>query len=129
MANAKSAPEATPEIEQTKTKSQAIRDALAVDPNAMPKALADKLSDEGWSVSAQEVSQMKYQLKAVKKKGKKKAVSKPAKAAVTAAPTADAPAGDLVSVAALQKAKKLVQELGGVKEAKQALAALGQLLD
>jgi formylglycine-generating enzyme required for sulfatase activity len=36
---------------------------------------------------------------------------------------------DMVSVAALQKAKKLVQELGGVKEAKQALAALGQLLD
>jgi len=128
MANAKSAPEATPEIEQTKTKSQAIRDALAVDPNAMPKALADKLSDEGWSVSAQEVSQMKYQLKAVKKKGKKKAISKPAKAAVTAASTAEAPA-DLVSVAALQKVKKLVQELGGVKEAKQALAALGQLLD
>jgi len=35
----------------------------------------------------------------------------------------------MVSVAASQKAKKLIQELGGVKEAKQALAALGQLLD
>jgi hypothetical protein len=35
----------------------------------------------------------------------------------------------MVSVAALQKAKKLVQELGGVKEARQALVALAQLLD
>jgi hypothetical protein len=34
-----------------------------------------------------------------------------------------------LSVAALQKAKKLVQELGGVQDAKQALGALGQLLD
>ena len=35
----------------------------------------------------------------------------------------------MISVAALQKAKKLVQEIGGVQQAKQALAALGQLLD
>lgn len=126
MAKAKQAPEATPEPEQTKTKAQAIRDALAVDPNAMPKDLAEKLSAEGWTVSSNEVSQMKYQLKAVKKKPGKKAVSKDAPAATTS--TAAVPA-DLVSVAALQKAKKLVQELGGVKEAKQALAALGQLLD
>lgn len=129
MAKAKQAPEATPEPEQTKTKAQAIRDALAVDPNAMPKDLAEKLSAEGWTVSSNEVSQMKYQLKAVKKKPGKKAVSKAAKdAPAVAASTAAVPA-DMVSVAALQKAKKLVQELGGVKEAKQALAALGQLLD
>jgi hypothetical protein len=57
----------------------------------------------------------------------KKAAAKPAKE-VAAAPPAAA-ATDLVSVAALQKAKKLVQDLGGVQEAKQALAALGQLLD
>jgi hypothetical protein len=34
-----------------------------------------------------------------------------------------------VSVALLVKAKKLVQELGGVKEAKIALNALAQLMD
>ena len=137
MAKAKPAPEPTtvpgpaPATEQTKTKAQAIRDALNADPDGMPKVIAEKLSAEGWKASAQEVSQIKYQLKAAKKKTGEKAASNPAKA-VAAAPaavsSADAPA-DLVSVAALQKAKKLVQELGGVKEAKRALAALGQLLD
>jgi hypothetical protein len=38
-------------------------------------------------------------------------------------------AKDAVSVALLVKAKKLVQELGGVKEAKIALNALAQLMD
>ena len=131
MANAKPAPEPTPEPEQTKTKAQAIRDALNADPDGMPKDIAEKLSAEGWSVKAQDVSQAKYQLKADAKKGRRKVVSKPAKAAPdasAAASSADAPT-DLVSVAALQKAKKLVQELGGVKEAKRALTALGQLLD
>jgi hypothetical protein len=128
MAKAKSAPEATPETEQAKTKSQAIRDALAVDPEAMPKDIAEKLSAEGWNVKPQDVSQAKFLLGKTKKKRGRKAGSKPAKAAPAAASTAAVPA-DLISVAALQKAKKLVQELGGVQEAKQALAALGQLLD
>jgi hypothetical protein len=38
-------------------------------------------------------------------------------------------AKDAVSVALLVKAKKLVQELGGVKEARIALNALAQLMD
>jgi hypothetical protein len=51
-----------------------------------------------------------------------------------AAPAAEEAAGpvvpkDAVSVALLVKAKKLVQELGGVKEAKIALNALAQLMD
>jgi hypothetical protein len=51
-----------------------------------------------------------------------------------AAPAAEEAAGpvvakDAVSVALLVKAKKLVQELGGVASAKQALNALAQLMD
>lgn len=111
--------------EKPKSKSQRIREALEADPQAMPKALADALNAEGLSVSANEVSQAKYLLKqATKKRGPKAK----AKAEVAAAPAAG-PASDLVSVAALQKAKKLIQELGGVAEAKQALQALAQLLD
>ena len=91
----------------------------------MPKDIADKLTAAGVTVSANEVSQMKYQLKAAKKK---KRQQKAAAKAAEAAPAAAVPA-DMVSVAALQKAKKLIQELGGVKEARQALAALSQLLD
>jgi len=127
MAKKKPETEATPETEQPKvTKAQAIRDALAADPKGMPKDIADKLTAAGVNVSANEVSQMKYQLKvAKKKKGQKKAAAKTAEAV----PGAAAVPADLVSVAALQKAKKLIQELGGVKEAKQALAALSQLLD
>lgn len=126
MANMKAAPEATPETEQPKiTKAQAIRDTLAAEPKAMPKDLADKMTAAGWNVTANEISQAKYQLKVAKKK---KRQQKAAAKAAEAVPAAAVPA-DLVSVAALQKAKKLVQELGGVKEAKQALAALSQLLD
>ena len=126
MAKKKPETEAGPEADQPKTtKAQAIRDALAADPKGMPKDIADKLTAEGWNVTANEVSQAKYQLKvAKKKKRQQKAAAKTAEAA----PAAAVPA-DMVSVAALQKAKKLIQELGGVKEAKQALAALSQLLD
>jgi hypothetical protein len=125
MPKNKTETEATPEADQAKTtKAQAIRDALAADPKGMPKDVAAKLSIEGWNVTANEVSQAKYLLKA-KKKVKKKAAATPAEAV----PDAAAVPADMVSVAALQKAKKLIQELGGVKEAKQALAALAQLLD
>ena len=126
MAKEKPEAEPAPEADQPKaTKAQAIRDALAADPKGMPKDIADKLTAEGWNVTANEVSQAKYQLKVAKnKKRQQKAAAKTAEAA----PAAAVPA-DMVSVAALQKAKKLIQELGGVKEAKQALAALAQLLD
>ena len=126
MAKKKPETEAAPEADQPKaTKAQAIRDALAADPKGMPKDIADKLTAEGWNVGANEVSQAKYQLKVAKKKTRQqKAAAKTAEAV----PAAAVPA-DLVSVAALQKAKKLIQELGGVKAAKQALAALSQLLD
>lgn len=122
----KNAAETTAAADKPKTKAQSIRDALTAEPKAMPKDIADKLTSQGVNVTANEVSQAKYQLKIAKKKRRQKAASH----AVGAAPSAAAAtAGDLVSVAALQKAKKLVQELGGVKEAKQALVALAQLLD
>jgi uncharacterized membrane protein len=122
----KKADETTAAVDKPKSKAQSIRDALAAQPKAMPKEIADKLTAEGISVTANEVSQAKYQIKLAKKKRRQKAAPKAADAAPSAAA---APAGDLVSVAALQKAKKLVQELGGVKEARQALVALAQLLD
>jgi arginine repressor len=125
MAKKKDA-ETTTAVDKPKSKAQSIRDALAAQPKAMPKEIADKLTAEGISVTANEVSQAKYQIKLAKKKRRQKAAPKAADAASSAAA---APAGDLVSVAALQKAKKLVQELGGVKEARQALVALAQLLD
>jgi len=70
---------------------------------------------------------VKSNLKA-KKKGRKTAP-------VAKTPTPPAPAAaatepaDAISLAALQKAKKLIQDLGGIKEARSALNALSQLLD
>lgn len=117
------------EAEQPITKAQAMRDALAANPDAMPKDLAEQLTAQGLNVTAKEVSQAKYLLRAAgAKQGQKKPAGKAPKAA-KAAPALAAASDDLVSVAALQKAKKLVQELGGVKEAKEALLALSQLLD
>ena len=59
-----------------------------------------------------------------------KAKKKGRKAAAAPAPeTAPAVPKDAVSIGLLCKAKKLVQELGGVKEARTALNALAQLLD
>ena len=65
---------------------------------------------------------IKTNLKGKKKKAKKAAAA-PAPEAGPVLPK------DAVSVGLLVKAKKLVQELGGVKEAKTALNALAQLLD
>jgi len=59
-----------------------------------------------------------------------KAKKKGKKAAPVAAPEAGPVVPkDAVSVGLLIKAKKLVQELGGVKQAKTALNALAQLMD
>jgi hypothetical protein len=59
-------------------------------------------------------------------KGKRE---KTAAAAAPAAEAAPALRKDAVSVALLQKAKKMIKKLGGVKAGKQAIDALAQLLD
>ncbi len=117
-------PEATP-VEAAPgaprgAKTAAIKAALKANPNKGPKEIAELLNAEGWDMTAQRVSVVKSALKAKKK----------AKAAAAPAPeTGPVVPKDAVSVGLLVKAKKLVQELGGVKEAKTALNALAQLLD
>ena len=117
-------PEATP-VEAAPgaprgAKTAAIKAALKANPNKGPKEIAELLNAEGWDMTAQRVSVVKSALKAKKK----------AKAVPASAPeTGPVVPKDAVSVGLLVKAKKLVQELGGVKEAKTALNALAQLLD
>ncbi len=126
------------------SKTGAIKAALEAHPGIMPKELAIILKEEGWDVSPQRISVIKSTLK----KGAYPAKSKAAPAANAARPAASAPttkaasvqkteatpshkteATDIVSVALLVRAKKLVQELGGVHEARNVLNALSQLLD
>lgn len=110
--------EAAPETPRG-TKTAAIKAALKANPKKGPTEIAELLKADGWDVTAQRVSVVKSAMK----KGKKKA------APAAASDTAPVVPKDAVSVGLLVKAKKLVKELGGVKEAKNALNALAQLLD
>jgi len=111
--------EAAPDMPRG-TKTAAIKATLKANRNKGPKEIAELLQAEGWDVDAQRVSVVKS---AMKKGKKKKTVPAAAPEAAPAIPK------DAVSVGLLVKAKKLVQELGGVKEARNALNALAQLLD
>jgi len=102
-------------------KTAAIKQALKTHKNNSPKEIAELLTASGLPTTAGQVSNVKSLLASKRK----------AKAAAPAAEEAAGPvvAKDAVSVALLVKAKKLVQELGGVASAKQALNALAQLMD
>lgn len=102
-------------------KTQAVRQALNAYPEKLPKEIAAILTAEGLQVSANLVSTIKSKLKT---KGKRK---KTAAAAVPAA--GPGVAADAISIGLLRKAKKLAQELGGVKAAQVAIHALAQILD
>ena len=120
------APAAEAPAEPKVTKSQAIRDALKADPNKGPAAIAADLTVQGIDVKPYDVSNVKFQLKA--KRRRKRAAAKAA--AVAAEPQKAAPASDdLISLAALQAAKTLAAELGGVEKAKQAINSLARLVD
>ena len=102
-------------------KTQAVRQALSANPDKLSKEIAEMLTAEGLQVSANFVSTTKSKLKA---KGKR---NNPAAAPVPAA--CPGVAADAISVGLLRKAKKLAQELGGVKAAQAAIHALAEILD
>ncbi|MBM4090248.1 MAG: hypothetical protein FJ276_12625 [Planctomycetes bacterium] len=101
------------------TKTAAIKAALKAHPKKQSKEIAELLQAEGWEISALYVSAIKSTMK----KKRKKASPSPSSEAAPALPK------DAVSVSSLRKAKKLVAELGGIKQAKTAVDALAQLLD
>ena len=102
-------------------KTLAIQKALSDNPRKSPAEISALLKEKGFDASPAYVGKIKYKMT---RKGKKRM-----KAAAPAPEAAPAVAKDAVSVALLCKAKKLAAELGGIKEAKAALAALAQLLD
>jgi hypothetical protein len=109
------------------TKTQAIRNAVKADPQKPTREITDQLVAEGWDVNRNLVSVVRSNM-GKKKRKKKQAAPAPAVAAPAVAEVPAVPK-DAVSLALLQKAKKLVKELGGVKQAKAAVDALVQLLD
>ncbi len=96
-------------------RSQAIRDFLAKDPGAMPKAIKVGLAKQGIRVSNSLVNAVKY---GQPKQGPGKRERQPG-------PRPKSAAGD-TSFDALLSAKSLVDKLGGVRRAQQALDMLGR---
>ena len=119
---------ATPPAAPMGTKAQAIRDALKAGRDKSPMEIAADLTAQGWQVKPGEVSNIKSQLKA--KRRRKRLAAKGEQAAPVPKRAATAPAaGDMISMGALEAAKKLVKELGGVDKAKQAINGLARLVD
>ncbi len=105
------------------TKTEQVRQALKAHPGKMPKELAELLQAEGMDVSAAFISQTKTKMGGKKKRAGARAIAVAAQKAAAALPK------DAVSLGLLQKAKKLAAQFGSVKEAKQAIDALAQLMD
>ena len=115
-----------PSAEQPQVrKSEQVRQAWRAHPRMEPKEITALLQAQGLDVTSAYVSQIKFQMN--QKKGKKKA--KAAAPAVAAPAAAPALPKDAVSLGLLQKAKKLAVQFGSIKEAKQAIDALSQLMD
>lgn len=95
-------------------KSKAIKEALAAHTTASSGEIVDLLAAKGIAVTSTYVANVKSTLK--KSKGRRKGKKAAAKAA-----------SDTVSLSTLLQAKKLAADLGGVEEARVALAALAKL--
>ena len=117
------ATEAKPVETARGSKTAAVKVALKAHPKKQPKEIAELLQAEGWDIKAQLVSVVKSAMKMRKKK------AKAAAAPITEAAAAPVVPKDAVSLGLLQKAKKLAAQFSSIKEAKQAMDALSQLMD
>ncbi len=106
-------------------KSQAIREYKKANPRHKPAKIAAALGEQGIEVSAQFVS-------TILSTSKKKKIGKPGRPKGTTKtrrqPTGSQPAGDEVSFDSLLKVKQIVVEMGGLAQARAALAALERLM-
>jgi hypothetical protein len=128
-------------------KTQVIEKALAASPDKGPTQISKELTAKGIEVSSAYVSTIKTNLKAKTATSTAAAPAAPAPAApIAATPKTTtkkkvakkkavkkqapkvAPATD-ISFEQLKKAKEMAQQLGGAEKAKEALAALAQLMD
>lgn len=103
------------------SKTQAVKNYLAANPEAGPTEISAALKAQGIDVSTNYVSNIKLKMGIKKKRRKQKA------AASEAVASSPAVAEDQISLSALLEAKKLIEKLGGVDAAKRAILALAQL--
>jgi len=117
-------------------KSQTIRDYCAANPDAKPLEVAAAMKAQGLDVNAQFVSTVKSNAKKSKKTGRRgrpagasNKVAAPKKQAAKQPATKASSASGEVSLDALLNAKKLIAEMGGVENARNALTVLEQLTE
>ena len=116
--------------EPKKIKTAVIIAALQAHPDKMPKELAELLQAEGWDINAQRISVVKSKLKdRNKRKTRRKPTTKTAPVKAPAAAAKAVKADDAISFDSLKKAKQMAEQLGGIKQAKAAIAALAELVD
>lgn len=116
-------------------KSQAIRDYYAANPKAKPLEVSAALAKQGIHVTAGFVSTVKSTT-ITKKKGPKKSAKSGASASKSVARRGRPPvtakkketSSNEVSLDSLLQVKKIVEEMGGVQDAKNALMALEKLM-
>src|SRR4051812_32464293 len=90
-------------------KSAGIREYLEANPGAMPREVVAALKEGGLKVSAQMVSVLKGKTNGGGRRGRRRSVGN-------------------VNVDALVQAKKLVDQIGGIAQAQEALSVLSKLL-
>lgn len=113
-------------------KSQEIRDYYSANPKAKPLQVVAAMKAKGIEVNAQFVSTVKSNAK--KKSPRATASTKTAvsakKSSVSKRPgRKPATTGSVVTFDSLIKAKALIAEMGGVEEARNAIAAYEELVD
>lgn len=100
-------------------RSQAIRDYLETDPGATPKTIVSALAAQGIEVSEGLASNVKYTTQAKQRGGWKRPGKRGRRRGAAAGS---------VSASDLFEAKRLVDVVGGIEEARKALDTLEQLL-
>jgi hypothetical protein len=107
-------------------KSQAIRDYLTEHPDATASVIRPALAERGIDVSVALIGQIKQWMKKSGGKATKKKAAKKTPAGKQAAPRESVSAKTLTAED-LVDAKKLVDELGGIDQARKALEYLEEL--
>ena len=112
-------------------KSQAIRDYYKANRKAKPKQVVEAMAEQGIKVSAQYVSTIRTNSKKKsQKKGPGRPVGRPAGRPAgrkAGRPAAKSTGGQTVNLDSLLRVKEMVEEVGGIEEARTALAALERL--
>ncbi len=112
------------------TKTAAISAALDAHPDKTPKEIAEIMQAEGWDIDSRSIRGVKSKRKDRKMRGaNRRPAQVPARGPVVRSVPPATLAVDDVSFDALIQAKRLAEQLGGVREAKAAIAALAELVD